>query len=139
MTSKGSELKWNHKPQASGFIAKFWPMVDKSIDHVIVKKKKNNNNNIYSLDVHFCWGFSENRAHEKETNKLCHHDVIFMVCTLIKHIALDQSACEKLSQKSLDFVLEIRLGFIEPDTSTKTSNTPVSKSVQEIPKRRDIS
>ena len=104
-------------------------MVDKSTDHVIVK-----NNNIYSLDVHFCWSFSENRAQEKEKNKLCHHDVIFMVCTLIKHIALDQSACEKLSQKYLDFVLEICLAFIQPDTSTNTSNTPVSKSVQDIRK-----
>lgn len=33
-------------------------------------------NNVNSFDVHFCWGFSENRAH-----KLRHYDVIPMVCT----------------------------------------------------------
>ena len=42
-------------------------------------------NNIGSFDIHFCWKFlASSLMHEKEKNKLCHHHVISMVCTLIK-------------------------------------------------------
>ena len=51
--------------------------------------------NIHSFDVHFRWIFSENRTQEKEKKKLCHHHIIFMVCTVLSNIALDQSAHEK--------------------------------------------
>ena len=45
---------------------------------------------IESFDVHFLYSCSENRVSEKDKNKL-HHQAISMVCTLMKHIALDQS------------------------------------------------
>ena len=45
---------------------------------------------IESFDVHFLYSCSENRVSEKDKNKL-HHPAISMVCTLMKHIALDQS------------------------------------------------
>ena len=47
-------------------------------------------NNIDSFDLHFCCSFSDNRAREKEKNKLRHHHVITMVYALI-----DQSVRKK--------------------------------------------
>ena len=47
------------------------------------------------FDVHFRWSFSENLARKKEKNKLRHHHVISMICTLIEQLAVDQSAREK--------------------------------------------
>ena len=44
---------------------------------------------------HFHWSFLENCMNEREKNKLCHHHVIFMVCTLT-NMALNQSGHKKL-------------------------------------------
>ena len=52
--------------------------------------------NIDSFDSHFRWSFSDNRAREKEKNKLCHHPVISMVW-MVWYIDFDQSVREESS------------------------------------------
>ena len=78
ITSRCSKLKCNYKPQACGYTAKFWTFNSISITTLAV-------------NGHFRWSFLENRAREKEKNKLCHLPVTSIVC-MVWYIDSDQSA-----------------------------------------------
>ena len=78
---KRSKLKWNHKPQASGFTAKFWTfygvisMVYKSVDHRKLWSTVLYNNIYFST------------KNQKQNNRHCVTCyVISMVYTLIRLI-----------------------------------------------------
>ena len=71
MSSKCSKLKCNHELRWAVLLwfyckgLNFWLHFYHNIDY---------------FDGHFYWSFPDNRAREKEKNKLCHHPVISMVC-----------------------------------------------------------
>ena len=97
MTSQCSKLKWNQEPR---FHCKVLNILTSFLLSIRVRAIENCcrfvfHNNIARFWSPFTLKFSENRAREKEKNKLRHHDVISMVCTLFEQSSQPIRAREK--------------------------------------------
>jgi len=99
--------KWGQNVQNLSGTSHRWVVLLKSCEHFdavsMINKRTDHAKLLFSIvitltvfDVHFRWSFLENRMHDKEKNKLCHHHITSIVCTLIKHSSWPISAWESL-------------------------------------------
>lgn len=97
--------KWCQNVQTLSGTSHRWVVLLQSCEHFdgisMIDKRTGHEKLLFStvitltvFDVHFRWSFLENRTRYKEKNKLGHHHITSIVCTLIRHSSWPISARE---------------------------------------------